>query len=139
LETEKLKRLLEQVQSGQVGVDSALGELRNLPYENLDGFATLDHHRVLRNGFPEVIFGQGKQPDQIVAIARRLLNAIQRWVTRGVRGANLCRPLSQYGLSTDTPALVLDKSQTTKSIPQPSCLRTADSLCRKRQDGRIDE
>ena len=60
MQTEKLKLLLEQVQTGQMNVDSALAELRNLPYENLDGIATLDHHRALRNGFPEVVFGQGK-------------------------------------------------------------------------------
>lgn len=72
MEAEKLKQLLEQVRSGQVEVDSALVELRNFPFENLNGFASIDHHRALRNGFPEVIFGQGKQPDQIAAIARRL-------------------------------------------------------------------
>ena len=72
METETLKLVLEQVQSGQLGIDSALNELRRLPYENLDNFATIDHHRTLRNGFPEVIFGQGKQPTQIAAIARRL-------------------------------------------------------------------
>ncbi len=69
---EKLKLLLEQVQNGQLDVDSALDELRSLPYENLEGLATLDHHRALRNGFPEVVFGQGKRPEQVVAIARRL-------------------------------------------------------------------
>ena len=72
MQIEKLKLLLEQVQAGQVDVDTALGELRNLPYENLDGFATLDHHRALRNGFPEVVFGQGKQPGQVAAIVQRL-------------------------------------------------------------------
>ena len=72
MQTEKLKLLLEQVQNGQLDVDSALADLRNLPYENLDGFATLDHHRALRNGFPEVVFGQGKQPEQVTAIVRRL-------------------------------------------------------------------
>jgi pyridinium-3,5-biscarboxylic acid mononucleotide synthase len=72
MQTEKLKFLLEQVQAGQMDVDAALGELRNLPFENLDGFATLDHHRSLRNGFPEVVFGQGKQPEQVTAIVRRL-------------------------------------------------------------------
>jgi len=72
LEAEKLKHLLEQIQSGQLDIDSALIKLRKLPFENLDGFATIDHHRALRNGFPEVIFGQGKQPDQVTAIARRL-------------------------------------------------------------------
>ena len=72
MQTDRLKLLLEKVQSGQMEVDAALGELRNLPFENLDGFATLDHHRSLRNGFPEVIFGQGKQPGQVVSIVRRM-------------------------------------------------------------------
>lgn len=72
MQTEKLKLLLQQVQTGQLDIESALAELRTLPYENLDGFATLDHHRALRNGFPEVVFGQGKQPEQLVAIVRRL-------------------------------------------------------------------
>jgi NCAIR mutase (PurE)-related protein len=72
MQTDRLKFLLEQVQSGQMEVVAALGELRSLPFENLDGFATLDHHRSLRNGFPEVVFGQGKQPGQVVSIVRRL-------------------------------------------------------------------
>ncbi|MBI5952337.1 MAG: nickel pincer cofactor biosynthesis protein LarB [Chloroflexi bacterium] len=72
MQIDRLKLLLEQVRLGQVDVDAALGELRHLPFENLDGFATLDHHRSLRNGFPEVVFGQGKQPVQIVSIVRRL-------------------------------------------------------------------
>lgn len=70
----QLKHLLEQVQAGQLDIDSALAELRKLPYEDLDGFATLDHHRALRNGFPEVVLGQGKSPEQVVAIARNLVN-----------------------------------------------------------------
>lgn len=70
----QLKHLLEQVQAGQLDIDSALAELRKLPYEDLDGFATLDHHRALRNGFPEVVLGQGKSPEQVVAIARNFAN-----------------------------------------------------------------
>ena len=72
MQTDRLKFLLEQVQSGQMEVDTALDNLRNLPFENLDGFATLDHHRSLRNGFPEVVFGQGKQSGQVASIVRRL-------------------------------------------------------------------
>jgi pyridinium-3,5-biscarboxylic acid mononucleotide synthase len=72
MQIDRLELLLKQVQAGQVDVDTALEELRHLPFENLDGFATLDHHRSLRNGFPEVVFGQGKQPAQIVSIMRRL-------------------------------------------------------------------
>ncbi len=78
MQTGKLKTLLEQVRAGQMDVDAALTELRCLPYENLDGFATLDHHRSLRNGFPEVVFAQGKRPEQVTAIARRLMERNDR-------------------------------------------------------------
>ncbi len=68
----RYRRLLEGVRAGEIDVDKALEELRGLPFENLGQFATLDHHRGLRNGFPEVVLGQGKQPEQVIAIARRL-------------------------------------------------------------------
>jgi NCAIR mutase (PurE)-related protein len=66
-----LKRLLRRVRSGGVGIDDALEELRHLPLEDL-GFATLDHHRALRRGYPEVVYGQGKTPEQIGALVDRL-------------------------------------------------------------------
>lgn len=72
MQTENIKLLLEQVKSGAVDIDAAMDKLRHLPYENLDNFAMLDHHRSIRNGFPEVIFGQGKQPAQVAAIAKKL-------------------------------------------------------------------
>jgi len=72
MQTDNIKLLLEQVRSGAVDVDAAMDKLRHLPYENLDNFAMLDHHRSMRNGFPEVIFGQGKQPGQVAAIAKKL-------------------------------------------------------------------
>ena len=67
-----LKKLLEQVRSGKVTIQGALQELRTLPYEDL-GFASIDHHRSHRQGFPEVIYCQGKTKSQIVDIARTLL------------------------------------------------------------------
>jgi NCAIR mutase (PurE)-related protein len=69
----QLRSLLEQVQSGGVDIDSALDRLRHLPFEDL-GFAKLDHHRALRHGMPEVVFGKGKTPEQIFEIAGRLLD-----------------------------------------------------------------
>ncbi len=66
-----LRALLEQVANGRQSVDEAMSALRTLPYEDL-GFATLDHHRALRWGFPEVIFCSGKTPDQVAGIAARL-------------------------------------------------------------------
>ncbi|PQV63146.1 hypothetical protein B1R32_11553 [Abditibacterium utsteinense] len=66
-----LRALLEHVQSGQIPIESALEELRDLPFEDL-GFAKIDHHRALRQGFPEVVFGAGKTPAQIAQIAQKL-------------------------------------------------------------------
>jgi NCAIR mutase (PurE)-related protein len=48
--------------------------LKNLPYENLD-FARLDHHRHLRTGQPEAIFAEGKSPDQLIAIIKKMISA----------------------------------------------------------------
>jgi hypothetical protein len=67
----RLRELLENVQRGTRSVDGALAELRDLPYADL-GYASVDHHRALRQGAPEVVFGHGKTPAQIVGIAREL-------------------------------------------------------------------
>lgn len=66
-----LHRLLKDVQQEKITIDEALARLRGFPYEDL-GFARLDNHRVLRKGFPEVIFCPGKSPEQVVRIAERL-------------------------------------------------------------------
>ena len=65
---EILKRLLEQVAEGNVSPDRALDKLRNFGFESLEEFAKIDHHRNLRNGFPEVIWGAGKTTEQIIKI-----------------------------------------------------------------------
>jgi NCAIR mutase (PurE)-related protein len=71
-----MRRLLNEVRSGKTGVNEALDRLRGLPLEEL-GFATLDTHRALRRGFPEVVYGPGKTEEQIVAIVRHLHQAGQ--------------------------------------------------------------
>lgn len=63
--------LLERVAAGELAPSDALDHLATAPTENLP-FATIDHHRTIRQGFPEVVFGSGKTPDQIVTIAERL-------------------------------------------------------------------
>ena len=68
----QLKTLLQQLRAGKLSVKAAMARLRTLPYEDL-GFASLDHHRSLRQGFPEVIFCEGKTKAQVLAIARALL------------------------------------------------------------------
>jgi NCAIR mutase (PurE)-related protein len=69
LEKKRIRALLQRLNDRQVGVEEALRELRHLPYEDL-GFAKIDHHRHLRRGLPEVIFGEGKTPQQIVSIVK---------------------------------------------------------------------
>jgi len=87
----QLRALLEEVRSGSLTPEAAqdrlLQFLRQAPFEDL-GFARVDHHRNTRQGFPEVVFGQGKTPPQIAAIAQRIADAGQSLlVTRSDQSA----------------------------------------------------
>jgi pyridinium-3,5-biscarboxylic acid mononucleotide synthase len=66
-----LKELLTQVKKGKVSVEQAVKKMKHLPFEDID-FAQIDHHRSLRKGFPEVIFGEGKTSGQIIEIMARM-------------------------------------------------------------------
>ncbi len=72
MDEERLRSLLDGVRSGEMSTDSALEQLRSLPFEAVSDFARLDHHRALRRGYPEVIFAQGKTHSQVVQIFKRL-------------------------------------------------------------------
>ena len=67
-----VRDLLERVRSSDTTVDEALESLRELPFRDL-GFATVDHHRALRQGVPEVIFGERKTAPQIAAISAEIV------------------------------------------------------------------
>src|SRR5688500_5133938 len=71
MDVERLRALLEAVRAGSTDIAQALSELRDLPFRDL-GFATVDHHRQLRTGVPEVILGEPKTAEQIAAIAEEL-------------------------------------------------------------------
>ena len=71
MDPKELDGLLRAVRDGTVTPEAAALRLRTLPYEDL-GFARPDHHRALRRGFPEVVFGAGKTPEQVLAIATSL-------------------------------------------------------------------
>ena len=75
---ETLRTVLEQVRSGALAVEAAQTQLatamRQAPFEDV-GFARVDHHRAIRQGFPEVVFGGGKTPDQVAEIAARIVEA----------------------------------------------------------------
>jgi pyridinium-3,5-biscarboxylic acid mononucleotide synthase len=67
-----IQQLLESVRGGNVSVPQALKRLRHLPFEDL-GFAKLDHHRNIRQGFAEVVYARGKTPRQVAEIVGRML------------------------------------------------------------------
>jgi NCAIR mutase (PurE)-related protein len=67
-----LTRLLDDVRTGAVAPDDAVARLRRLPFADL-GFARVDHHRALRQGLPEAVYGPGKTPEHVVAIVGELL------------------------------------------------------------------
>ncbi|HVB97838.1 MAG TPA: nickel pincer cofactor biosynthesis protein LarB [Candidatus Dormibacteraeota bacterium] len=67
-----LRKLLEDVRRGRTGLDDALARLKKLPFEDL-GFAKIDHHRALRQGFPEVVYARGKTAEQVAKIVRSML------------------------------------------------------------------
>ncbi|MBI5682299.1 MAG: nickel pincer cofactor biosynthesis protein LarB [Deltaproteobacteria bacterium] len=71
MDTNQLKRLLSDFQKGNLDIETVMTKLKTLPFEEI-GFATIDSHRSLRQGFPEVIFGEGKTAKQIIGIAERL-------------------------------------------------------------------
>jgi len=84
---EQLKKLLKQVKAGSLGVEEAVEKLRHLPFEDL-GFAHIDHHRQIRQGFPEVIYCPNKTTEQIIKIftslAKKGNNVLATRATPGV-------------------------------------------------------
>ena len=71
MNAESIRDLFEQVRKRKLSPDEAVSRVRHLPFEDL-GFAKVDHHRALRAGMPEVIFGEGKTPTQVASIFKRL-------------------------------------------------------------------
>jgi NCAIR mutase (PurE)-related protein len=69
----KLEDILKRVKSGKTSMDQAIAQLKSLPFEDL-GYARIDHHRSLRKGFPEVIWGEGKSSTQILSIMKEMMS-----------------------------------------------------------------
>jgi len=88
------------VRSGGIEVEAAIERMRHLPFEDL-GYAKLDHHRALRHGLTEVVFGKGKTPQQVASIAAKLLEkSANLLVTRAdeaiAAGLKSCYPDAEY-------------------------------------------
>jgi pyridinium-3,5-biscarboxylic acid mononucleotide synthase len=118
MDPERLRALLQAVGAGTVNVESALQQLKRLPFEDL-GFANVDHHRALRQGVPEVILGQSKTAAQIAGVARSIISAGQAvFVTRlDATKAEELRAL--------LPELVYDETSRTASHVLPGQLRVS--------------
>jgi NCAIR mutase (PurE)-related protein len=72
MQEKDLNKILQDVKAGTVSVNEAFETLKTLPYEDI-GFANIDHHRAIRKGFPEVIWGEGKSSDQLIGIIEKML------------------------------------------------------------------
>lgn len=71
MNADQIRTLVTRYKDDQIGIDELMEVLKSLPYEDL-GFARIDHHRRIRSGYPEVIYGEGKSPEQAAAIFERL-------------------------------------------------------------------
>lgn len=72
MDQKNLKRLLKDIRLRKMTIDEAMKALKHLPYEDI-AFAHIDHHRTLRQGFPEVVYGEGKTIEQIIGIVKGIL------------------------------------------------------------------
>ena len=130
MDQDSLKALLDQVRAGAVDVEAALGRLRHLPFEDL-GFAKVDHHRALRQGTPEVIFGKGKSADQVSAIAATLAaQSPNVLITRAepATAERICRELpgAEHFPASGTVRLWRDRTMRGKGKIAVVCAGTSD-------------
>lgn len=126
----QLRGLLEQVREGAVDVEAALDRLRHLPFEDL-GFAKVDHHRAIRHGMPEVVFGKGKTPEQVEQIALHLLQQARNVLVTRATGESAARiaavhPEAEYFPLSGAIRVWRDKTIHGKGTLTVVCAGTSD-------------
>lgn len=129
-EPTQLEQLLREVRDGSTSIETALQHLRHLPFEDL-GFAKVDHHRALRHGMPEVIFGQGKTPDQVEAIAAAILSRapnllITRATPEVAERIAMLAPEMQHSPAARVVRVWRDQTRTGKGKIVVLCAGTSD-------------
>lgn len=92
---EKIREILAKVSRRETDVEAALSQLRDLPFEDL-GFARLDHHRELRLGVPEIVFGENKEIVQILSIVRRMTDKSRTVLISRIDAAKGSRLLQEF-------------------------------------------
>ena len=125
-----MRAVLEDLERGKLNVDEVVSRLRDFPYEDLD-FAKVDHHRAIRQGFPEVVFGQGKTPEHIAAIASSVLSRSDRLlVTRATEEAFAATVQAVEDARYDAMArcIVVDRREDSTGVPGVAvlCAGTSD-------------
>ena len=145
----QLRALLRDVSSGKQDVEAALQTLSRLPAEENLEFARIDHHRALRQGFPEVVFGQGKTPAQIVAIARKLQESgafvlVTRVTSEAWAQIEPELPLARYNLVARTIEIAGQRDELPGSVGV-LCAGTSDlpvaeeaAVCLEAMGGRVE-
>ena len=116
-----LRTLLDKVKQGDTSVDEALHELVRLPFADL-GMAVVDHHRALRTGFPEVVLGEGKTAEQIIAIVREMARAGGNVLVTRVepeKARTVCAAIGDLEDRRDSRCLVLRQDEVVLSGAGP--------------------
>ncbi len=127
---QQLLGLLEKVQSGALAPAEGVRLLEHLPFQDL-GFARVDHHRTLRQGFPEVVFGQGKRPEHVAAIVKSLLrqksNILVTRCTKPVyRSIRKVTTRASYHEAAHAASIVQDSTIYGEGIIHVVCAGTSD-------------
>ena len=95
MDKKKLKKLLTDLSDKKISVDNALDKLKDLPFEDI-GVANIDHHRELRKGAPEVIFGEGKRPEDIIEIMKRMYRKDERILVTRLSDEKAAKILKEF-------------------------------------------
>jgi len=95
LNEDSIRELLEGLNKGEISVDDALKKLKDLPFEDI-GFACIDHHRGLRRGLSEVIFGESKESDDIVAIMEKMVDQGENIMVTRISGDKAQKVREKY-------------------------------------------
>ena len=130
MDEQQLRLLLDEVRRGALDVDAALGKLRHMPFEDL-GFAKVDHHRALRHGMPEVVFGKGKTADQVSAITAALLSKAQNVLVTRIMPEVAARlkqehPAAEYFPASGALRVWRDRTMNGKGKIAVICAGTSD-------------
>jgi len=110
----EIKRVLESFRKGELSESEALDRFRNMPYEDLE-FANLDHHRTVRQGYPEVIFGAGKTDEQVLEIVRAMLERdhnvlVTRSSASAYEGVRTLAPDARFHTGSGAISIIKDAS-----------------------------